>query len=337
VRYDNIHAQLWHVARRDRLPLCFDQGENPCSNAQIGQTSIGAYVEEDLRIAPWIRVVAGARADLFEFNVDDLKHSAVPSPTPTTGLAQKSIVNPKLQIVLRPTPIWDIYLDGGGGFHSNDARGVIAAHGSGALPRAWGAELGTRLRLFGKLDLGAALWQLHLQSEQVFSADDASTAPSDPTQRYGVDLEARYAIFPWLWADGDLSLATARYTQDRGNGNAVALAPTRTASLGLNLLHPNGYRGRIGLRHVGDRPATQDRSLTAQGYTVFDLSLAYRYKFLEVGLVIENLFNTSWREAQFANESQLRLPPYLESAPVMDIHFTPGSPLSVRGTVAVYF
>ncbi len=120
VRYDTIHAQLWHVAKRDRLPLCFDQGANPCSDAQIAQSSVGAYVEEDFRISPWIRVVAGARADLFEFNVNDLKPSVATPEAPTTGIVQASIVNPKLQIVLRPMPLWDIYLDGGGGFHSNE-------------------------------------------------------------------------------------------------------------------------------------------------------------------------------------------------------------------------
>jgi len=338
VRYDDIHTQLWHVARRDRLPMCFEEGSNPCSDANVAQSNLGFYLEEDLRIAPWIRVVAGVRADLFEFNVDNLKRSEGSGDTkPTTGVVQKGIVNPKLQIVLRPMPWWDIYVDGGGGFHSNDARGIIASGGSGALPRAWGAEVGTRLRLFGKLDLAAALWLLHLQSEQVFSADEATTTPSDPTRRYGVDLEARYAIFSWLWADGDLSLAHAQYTQDRGNGNAVALAPTRTATVGLSLLHPDGYRGRIGLRYVGERPATQDRSLSAQGYTVFDLSLGFRRSFWELGVVVENLFNASWREAQFANDSQLRLPPYNETAPVTDIHFTPGAPINVRGTATLYF
>jgi len=338
VRYDDIHTQLWHVAKRDRLPMCFEDGANPCSDAHIAQTNIGLYLEEDLRIAPWIRVVAGARADLFEFNVDSRKGTeGNGAAAPTTGVVQKGIVNPKLQIVLRPMPWWDIYLDGGGGFHSNDARGIIASGGSGALPRAWGAEVGTRLRLFGKLDLGAALWLLHLQSEQVFNADEGGTSPSDPSQRYGLDLEARYAIFPWLWADGDLSLAHAQYTLDRGNGNAVALAPTRTATLGLSLLHPDGYRGRIGLRYVGERPATQDRSLFAEGYTVIDLSLGYRRSFWEVGVVVENLFNASWREAQFANESQLRLAPYNETAPVTDIHFTPGAPINVRGTATFYF
>ena len=338
VRYDDIHAQLWHTARRERLSNCFEDGDNPCSNALISQTNLGAYLEEDFRIAPWLRIVAGVRGDLFQFNVDDQRGVRAPSAEPlTTGAVQRSIASPKLQIVLRPLPAWDIYLDGGSGFHSNDARGVIRTRGSGALPRAWGSELGTRLRLFNRLDFAAALWQLHLQSEQVFSADRASTEPSDPTQRLGIDLEARFALLPWLWADGDLNLSRATYTQDRGNGSAVALAPTRTATLGLSALHPDGYQGRVGVRHVGDRPATQDRSLSAQGYTVVDLSLGYRHSFWELGLVIENLFNVRWREAQFANDSRLRNPPYNETAPVTDIHFTPGNPINARATLALYY
>jgi len=335
-RYDDIHTELWHDKQRGRLPDCFERGSNPCSDSQITQSNIGMYFEEDMRLTRWLRIVAGARADLFEFNVSDRKPLAAVGSDPTTGVVQKSIVNPKLQIVLRPSGWWDIYLDGGGGFHSNDARGVVASRGRGAVPRAWGAEIGTRLYL-GNLDLAAAGWYLRLQSEQVFSPEEDTTAPSDPTRRYGFDLEARWRILPWLWADGDLSLSRATFTQDRGNGAAVALAPTRMAALGLSGLHPDGYKGRIGLRHVGNRPATQDESLTAEGYTLFDLSLGYRRAFWELGLVIENVFNQRWREAQFANDSQLRIPPYNETRPSTDIHFTPGNPNNVRATLSLYY
>jgi hypothetical protein len=249
---------------------------------------------------------------------------------------QQSIVNPKFQLAVRPTTWWDIYLDGGGGFHSNDARSVVAAGGQGALPRAWGGEIGTRFRL-GAVDIGAALWRLHLQSEQVFSADEATTQPSAPTLRYGLDLEARWQILPWLWADADLNFAHAAFTEDRGNGSAVALAPTRTATAGLSALHPDGYKARLGFRHVGNRPATQDESLIAQGYSLFDLSLGYRRAFWELGVVVENLFDRRWREAQFANDSLLAVPPYSEVAPVTDIHFTPGNPLNGRVTLSLFF
>ncbi len=336
-RYDDIRTELWHDKQRNRLGQCFEDGANPCTDAQIHQSDLGVYLEEDMRLTRWLRIIAGARADLFEFNVADQRPpSGNPAEPPTSGAAQKSIINPKLQVVLRPASWWNVYLDGGGGFHSNDARAAIASRGSGALPRAWGAEVGSRLYL-GKVELAAAFWYLHLQSEQVFNSDEGTTSPSDPTRRYGLDLEARWHLLPWLWADADLSLAKATFTEDRGNGSAVALAPTRTATLGLNALHPDGYRGRLGLRHVADRPATQDESLTAQGYTLVDLYLGFRRRFWEIGVVIENLFDRRWREAQFANQSQLRLAPYNETAPANDIHFTPGNPINVRATASLYF
>jgi TonB family protein len=338
-RYDDIVASLWHDQARQRLAQCFDVALGPCDHVHTLETHIGAYVEEDLRVNAYLRVIGAVRADLFEFHVDDLKDRAsyLVDPGVTSGLAQASIVNPKLRVVLKPASDWDVYLDGGGGFHSNDARSVVATQGKGAVPRAWGAEVGTRVKLLDRLDLAAAGWFLYLQSEQTFVADDDTTEASDPTRRFGVDLEARCALFDWLWADADLSLAHATYTQDHGNGSAVALAPTRTGSAGLTALHPSGLKGRLGVRYVGDRPATADGSITAKGYTLVDLSLGYRWRFVEVGLVVENLLDTEWSEAQFASASRLAFAPYNEAAPVTDLHFTPGSPVNGRLTLSLFF
>jgi outer membrane receptor protein involved in Fe transport len=349
-RMDSISVGLWHVKQRVRLPTCAPIGTpdapslNPCDSADVVQSNLAAFLQEDVRFAPWFRMLVGVRGDLFEWNVTDTR------PEPPTGgqgtaVVQRGIVNPKLQAILTPTTGWDVYLDGGGGFHSNDARAVAKDRGSGALPRAWGGEIGTRLSLLDRrLDLATALWFIHLQSELVFDADIGSTEPSGPTDRYGVDLEARFRILPWMWADLDLTLAHAEYTQDAGNGNAVALAPTFTGQAGLSVLHPAGWRGRLGARWVGSRPATQNpNGLQAEGYFIVDLSVAYRWRFLEVGLVVENVLNSSWREGQFANTSYVAGRDNPANDPrngghgVEDIVFTPGNPISVRGTLAVYF
>ncbi|MBS2030320.1 MAG: TonB-dependent receptor [Deltaproteobacteria bacterium] len=327
-RFDDIHTQLWHVHQRQRLSDCFDDGVNPCDDAQIAESSLSAYLAEDLRLGRWLRVVAGVRGDLFTFKVDDLRPGGSQS-----GVVQASIANPKLQIAVRPTDFWELFGDLGGGFHSNDARAVIAAHASGALPRAFGAELGTRVRLLDRLELAATAWSLHLQSEQVFDADEDTTSAAGPTQRYGLELEGRYEIQPWLWADADLALAHAVFTQDPSNANAVALAPTRTGAAGLTALHPSGWKARLGMRSVADRPANADGSLVAQGYTLFEVSAAYRWRMFELGLVIENLLGTHWREAQFDTTTQLPG----EAAPVTDVAFTPGAPRNGRITLSAFY
>jgi outer membrane receptor protein involved in Fe transport len=205
------------------------------------------------------------------------------------------------------------------------------------LPRAVGEELGARTRLPGKVDLAAALWALHLQSEQVWSGDTGGTEASDPTDRYGIDLEARWEILDWLFADLDVSLSHAEYTQDRGNGSAVALAPTRTIMGGLTARHPLGIEAALRLRHIGDRAANQEATITAPGYTIVDLHLAYKTKRFEVGVIVENLADAEWREAQFDDTSRLAGPPYNETKPVEGIHFTPGNPRNGRVFATIFF
>ena len=53
-----------------------------------------------------------------------------------------------------------------------------------------------------------------------------------------------------------------------------------------------------------------------------DLNAGYNQKQVSLGIEIENLFNTSWNETQFATESRLET----EADAIEEIHFTPGTP-----------
>ena len=84
---------------------------------------------------------------------------------------------------------------------------------------------------------------------------------------------------------------------------------------------------------MGDRPANEDGSIVAKGYFVTDALLTYTKNRYILGLNIQNLFNTRWKETQFATESRLKD----ESEPVEEIHFTPGTPFNARAFLQVSF
>ena len=113
----------------------------------------------------------------------------------------------------------------------------------------------------------------------------------------------------------------------------IPLAPDFTIKSGLTIKHPSGINGGLDVRHLGDRPATEDNSIVAPGYTVVDLNLNYAFSNLTVGFQIQNLLDTEWNETQFATESRLLNEP--ES--VEEIHFTPGVPFFIKGIVSYRF
>ena len=95
----------------------------------------------------------------------------------------------------------------------------------------------------------------------------------------------------------------------------------------------NRFSGSFKSRYLGDRPANEDYSLTAEGYFVSDLNLNYTYKNFTAGILIENIFNTEWNETQFETESQLQG----ETSSVTEIHFTPGTPFNCRAVLSYKF
>jgi outer membrane receptor protein involved in Fe transport len=325
LRVDAIENALYHDQARVRFETV--------NHSAIRQSSIGVFAQEEIEPARWLRLILGARADLFSFAVEDLRRGPMLPDPGASGVRQALIASPKATLVLSPAQALDLYLNFGTGFHSNDARGVVRPRDPVTpLARAVGYELGSRVRLLQGMEWSLALWGLDLESEIVWVGDEGSTEARGPTRRLGATLEGRWDLTSWMRADVDVSLVHAVFTQSPDNANAVPLAPPVTAAAGVQFRHPAGPFGALRLRAVSDRPATEDRALTAQGFAVFSAQAGYRGRCFELAVSAENLLNTPWREAQFANETRLRSEP----APVADLHFTPGTPFAANARLTLF-
>ena len=374
-RNDSINVALWRQVRRNRFFAV--------NKLHVDQSSLSAFLQQQVIFNDWVRFEGGLRGDQFWFSTRDRLPSQAPDPNFESvfidGGTQDGIVSPKANLIFSVAPQTDVYLNYGNGFHSNDARVAILNKGGldprtgelrpsntafDPLTRSTGAEIGARTVLMDDIDLAAAFWWLDLDSELVFSGDagvvDAdidnpddpgvddpeggSYVPGPASRRYGIDVEARWKIVDWLWADYDLGWAHARFR----NGDYVPLAPSLLMNGGLTARWDNGFSAGLRFRFVGNRPANEDDTLTAQGYFVMDGLVTYRWRNVQLTLAGLNLTDTEWREAQFADDTCLAneigqqpgcLPkPGLDPGDgVSDIHFTPGNPIAVRGGVQVFF
>ena len=220
-----------------------------------------------LRWTDWLRTSVGFRADTYYADV-------VSDTAANSGKARDSIVNPKLGLVLGPWFDTELFVNYGGGFHSNDARGVTATvdptsplfniSRSPFLVPSTGSEIGLRNRSIAGLETAVTLFQLDFASENLFQGDSGTTEPSRPTRRFGVEWTNRYAVTPWLSLEGDLTVTNARFADRDPVGNRVPEAPTTIASAGFTFGEGPGWFGSMRLRYFGPRPLIEDNSVRSQ-------------------------------------------------------------------------
>ncbi|WNB17207.1 TonB-dependent receptor [Marivirga arenosa] len=293
----------------------------------ITESNAFAYINESWQINRLL-INAGVRLDYFKFNyIDNLQTNFVRQSE------QKSIISPKLNFNYQVNSNWNLYLKSGTGFHSNDTRVMVAQNGDDILPRAYGADFGSQFKPFDNLIVDVTAWYLFLEQEFVYVGDAAVVEPSGRTERKGIDLSARYQILPWLYADADFNYTEPRSIDEAEGENYIPLAPIYSGVGGLTFKHNSGINGTFRARYLGDRPANEDFSETAVGYIVADANINYSTSKFEIGIMVDNIFNVDWREAQFDTES--RLP--FESDPVSEVHFTPGTPFFLRAKFSLFF
>jgi outer membrane receptor protein involved in Fe transport len=331
-RFDHIRVGLFSQTNRRRTTKLGNLSPT-LSNNDIEQTNLAAFAQQEIKPTDWLRTQIGVRMDNFIF---DVKQKGDPNTiaNPISGDGSATIVNPKLNFILTPfqdnsmTKTTNLFLNFGGGFHSNDAR-VFVQDKDKDIPRFWGGELGARSRLFDRLDVTFSYWRSYLESELVFVGDEGTFEPGGASRRHGIESEFRYDILPWLSYDLDLSYTWARFI----SGDRVPLAPRFLAFTGITARHESGIQARLQMRHIGRRYSIEDGSILTPTSTIFDLFLKYVWKRYEFFVQCQNLANKKWRAAEHVFESRL---PDEPAAGVLDSHFTPGDPFTVKAGVTVH-
>lgn len=319
VRSDDIHAALHRDSARIRYETT--------SNAAIRQSNIGIFAEQEA-IFGAVSILAGARADYFGFDVVNL----APRYNPANGQAQTVAVSPKLNVTIAVDDNTSIFINSGFGFHSNDARAVVARNSGSILPRALGAEIGGRWAN-ETLAVSAAAWMLNLENEFVWVGDEGTTEENGRSRRVGIDLEARIMPVGWLTVGADATISHGRLLDLPDGANLIPLAPSFTLTA-FATARMNDVSIGLRLRNISSRPANEDNTVRADGYAIFDGTATYAIsERIEVFAQCENILNAEWREAQFDTESRLRTEP----SPIAEIHYTPGSPRSFRLGFGVKF
>ncbi|MGQ1309254.1 TonB-dependent receptor [Acinetobacter baumannii] len=306
-RYDDIDGLgLYQTENRQRF--------NTIREDHVKELSLGVWAQNQTQWTPWLKSIAGLRADYFNFDV----HSDLAA---NSGKTDDHILSPKISFVFGPWANTEYYLNYGYGFHSNDARGTTIhlnpdprdegymepIQSVSPLVRTKNAELGIRGEWISNLTTTLAFWQLDSDSELVFVGDAGTTEASRPSRRQGIELSHFYKPnSDWL-VDVDMAWSKARYKDDASEGNYIPGAINTTASAGINYTPLKPWSLGVRMRYFGPRPLVEDNSVKSSSSTLVNLQTTYRFnKNLQAQIDILNLFNRKVNDIEYLYESCLK-------------------------------
>ncbi|MCE4539945.1 TonB-dependent receptor [Pelomonas sp. P7] len=324
MRQDRIRVGLFDTVERRVTATTRDD--------EVRETLAGVYGQTSVELTPWLRAIAGLRADQGRFRVHSLTEAA------NSGTASAHLVSPKLALIAGPWARTEFFFNAGRGFHSNDARGTTATVDPKTgepvakvpgLVAARGLEVGARTEWWPGLQSSLALWKLDFDSELVYVGDAGATEANRPSRRRGVEWNNRYVPAPWLLLDADFAWTHARFADAAAAGDRIPNAVDKVASVALTVRDLGPWSASLQWRYLGSGALVEDDSVRSRASLTTNLRVSRRlWPRAELTLDVFNLLDRRVNDIEYFYESQLPG----EAAPVADRHVHPAEPRTVRLT-----
>ncbi|WP_077037659.1 TonB-dependent receptor [Pelomonas sp. KK5] len=312
LRQDRIRVGLFDTVQRQVIGTVRDD--------RVNEGLYGLYAQTAVELAPWLRSVVGLRADSARFAVDGL------------GSSHDAKLSPKLSLIAGPWAKTELFFNAGRGFHSNDARGVVA--GVPGLVASRGMELGARTEWLPGLQSSLALWKLDFDSELVYVGDAGTTEPNRPSKRRGLEWNNRWIPLPWLLVDADLAWTHARFSDADPAGNRIPNAVDKVGSIAVTVRELGPWSASLQWRYLGSGALVEDNSVRSHASLTTNMRLTRKFgRSTELTLDVFNLLDRKLNDIEYFYESQLPG----ETAPVADRHIHPAEPRSLRLTLRTSF
>ncbi|EMK02016.1 MULTISPECIES: TonB-dependent receptor [unclassified Leptospira] len=325
IRRDYIQNGLFHTEKRARLETVREDG--------ITQLSSGLYYENKMQWANKFRTVFGIRGDYYTFNVDDWG-------TKERADRNARIYSPKGSIIIGPWCKIELYISGGYGFHSNDARGVVQkTDPANPLVQTRGGEVGIRTEPVHGWQSTFSVWQLDMNSELLFTGDNGTTEASRPSTRKGIEWANYYSYNSWLMIDADFATSKSRFRDDDPSGNYIPGSIRHTLASGITLKNPDGFFGSLRVRYFGNRSLIEDNTVRSPASTTVNFQFGRNIgEDLSIVFEVFNLLNAHVSDIDYYYASRLKNEPVgPNEGGYNDIHTHPALPRSIRISVRASF
>ena len=351
LRYDDADTRADRRRRARSVPYRteFDR--------RVRETLVGAYLRTDLRLADWFSFVGGVRLDFFGFNVDDFNFAEEDEVGERLGRGSFSAsgvaASPRGTLRFTLLDDFDLVVAAGLGARSSDAAALseaelapfarVTALETGLVYDREPSRPGAR-EWFG--EARASAFTTRVSQDLVFDPTAGRNSVLGPSIRSGVLGQGRIRYGRYF----DL-LASVTYTRSHlqpDGSNVLALfdgprlpfIPGWVARLDAAGNVPVTIQrdvlklsAALGVQVVGQRPLPLGE--VADPFALVDVALGARWRMVEVGAALQNLFDARYRSAELNYVSNFRdpeLPPSMMAAR----HYSAGAPRTFMLTLTLH-
>ncbi|MGE0785484.1 MAG: TonB-dependent receptor [Sandaracinaceae bacterium] len=326
-------------------------------DSSIHITDIGAWAVGELAIQSWLFVQAGLRVDALQYSVTD--HGLPTSDRDGDRLPVMSADAFGLSVQPRGTVRVTLVSENEGaqalhwitsagvGTRSSDATALSEGERS-PFARAIALESGLQLGLEEErkydFDANAGVFHTYVDDELIFDATRGRNVSAGASNRYGAYAYARFRFERWLdaslsvaWTEANLS-PSARYF-DLTAGDRVPYVPRvmgRADVAGRERFRlfgePFGAGAAAGVTWLGPRPLPNGAE--GDAYAVVDASAHVSWRFVELGVMAQNLFDARYQRALFSYVSRFDLDRAASMTPAT--HYAAGAPFMFFVTLTLH-
>ena len=278
-------------------------------NNSTREASLAVYTEATWHPTDALRVMAGLRADAYDFRVGV---NAGAGPDTQRGNADDQRVSPKMGAAYTVNDAVELYANWGRGFHSNDARGVV--NDTTPVPGLVGGrghEGGARFEV-GTFNITATYWWLDLASELIFVGDSNAVEPKTGAKRRGYELVAFWRPVPWLGLDAVYTHSRARYKAAQEDPDFDAGDPQLSLLTGRFVEGGVESAGEFGasavkgrweastrLRYLGPYPLVPSGTKRADSEMMLNFRLAYKPGSFTIYGELLNVFDAKGKDIEY--------------------------------------
>jgi catecholate siderophore receptor len=292
------------------------------ANNRVKASVAAAYVQEQVRPADWLEIVAGLRFDSFKIDVDDLRGAGAAFER------RDELWSPRLGLIVKPTDRLSFYASYSRSYlpQSGDQFSGLTDITAALKPERFdNYEVGAKWEVLHGLLATAALYKLDRTNTRATDPTDPSHTVLTGAQRSkGFELGLERSVTSRWLVSGGYTLQKAEITETTTAapaGREVPLVPRHTFSLWNRYDFTKRIGAGLGLIARSKSYATISNAVKLPGYARVDAALYYKLPMGVEGQVnVENLFGAHYFPT--ANS---------------DNNISPGAPRSVKATVGYRF